>query len=84
MENLISVVIGLLSAGIVQVLKLIKLPSKYAPTVCLVVAVILVAGAKALGMDLDVNTVADALLKALGIAGVTVLAYDQVRKVVEK
>lgn len=83
MENVISIVIGLLSAGIVQLLKLIKLPSKWAPTVCLIVAVILVSVAKALGLELDVQTVAEALMKALGIAGVTVLAYDQLKKLTE-
>uniref|UniRef100_A0A6M3IUI1 Holin n=1 Tax=viral metagenome TaxID=1070528 RepID=A0A6M3IUI1_9ZZZZ len=83
MEGLVNVVIGILSAAIVQLLKKIKLPSKFAPMICLVVAIVLVSVAKALGFQADVNTISQALLTALGISGATVLAYDQVKKLTE-
>lgn len=81
--TLVNAIIGVLTAGIVQLLKKAKLPSKFAPLVCLVVAAILVGLAKMAGVDMDVNTVAQGLLAALGIAGATTLVYDQVKKVTE-
>lgn len=81
--TLVNVIIGILSAAIVQFLKKIKLPSKYAPTICLVVAIILVSAARAIGLEMDVNSVAQALLLALGTAGATTLVYDQVKQLTE-
>jgi hypothetical protein len=77
---MIEVIIGFLAAGITQLLKKIKLPSKITPIVVLIVAVILVAGARAIGFAPDVNTVAEAIMKALGIAGAAALGYDQLKK----
>jgi len=83
MEVIVNVVIGLLTAVIVQVLKKIKLPSKFAPIIVLVVAGIIVSIAKALGLTPDLKTIQDAIMTALGIGGVTALGYDQIKKLGE-
>ena len=57
--------------------------SKFAPIVALVLAVIYVAIAKAMGVEQDVNTIYQAILLALGIAGTSVLGYDAVKKLTE-
>ncbi len=83
MEAIVNVVIGFLTAGIVQLLKKIKLPAKYAPVIVLVVAGLIVSIARGLGFTPDLKTVQDALIAALGIGGMTTLAYDQVKKLTE-
>jgi len=69
---------------VIQLLKKIKLPTKIAPIVAIILAIIVVAGAKIAGIDLDVKSVMDVILKILGIAGGSVLAYDTVKKLTEK
>ena len=69
---------------LIQLLKKIKLPTKIAPIAAVVLAIIVVAGAKIAGIDLDVKSVMDVVLKILGIAGGSVLAYDTVKKLTEK
>jgi hypothetical protein len=82
--TLVNVIIGVLTTGIVQLLKKLKnFPAKFAPLVCLVVAAILVGLASVIGVDMDVNTVAQGILTAWGVAGATVLTYDQVKKLTE-
>lgn len=83
MEVLVNLIIGSLTAIIVQVLKKIKLPSKFAPTIVLVVAGVIVAIANALGFTPDINSIKEAILTAIGIGGGTALAYDQVKKLGE-
>ncbi len=68
---------------IVTFLKKLKLSSKFAPIAVFLIAVIIVAGGKVLGYDLDVQTIQEALLKALCIAGVSTLGYDTVKKLTE-
>jgi len=80
---MIDIIIGLLTAGIVQLLKKIKLSNKFAPIAVLIVAVILVSAAKALGFEMDVKTITEAITKAAGVGGATVLAYDQIKKLTE-
>ena len=69
---------------VIQLLKKIKLPTKIAPIVAIVLAVIVVAGAKIAGIDLDVKSTMDIILKILGIAGGSVLVYDTAKKLIEK
>jgi len=69
---------------VIQLLKKIKLPTKIAPIVAVILATIIVAGAKIAGIDLDVKSTTDVILKILGIAGGSVLAYDTVKKLTEK
>lgn len=74
-------VLSAITAGvipfIVQFLKKIKLPIKLAPYAAIVIAIIVVAGAKAFtGADLDLVAVIGIVAQALGIAGVSVLGYD--------
>lgn len=68
---------------IVMGLKKIKLPSKWAPVAVFGVALILVAVGKVIGIDLDINTIADAIVKGLVTAGISVLGYDTVKKLTE-
>jgi len=60
-------------------LRAIKLPTKWCPVVAFAVAVGLVAIGKAIGVDLDVNTIQQAIITALATAGVSVLGYDTVK-----
>jgi hypothetical protein len=68
---------------IVTGLRAAKLPAKWAPVTAFGVAIILTAIGQALGLTLDVNTIAQTILQSLGIAGVAVLGYDQVKKLTE-
>ncbi len=68
---------------IVAGLKKLKLPSKFAPIAVFAIAIIIVAGGKFLGYELSTQTIQEALLKALGIAGVSALGYDQLKKLTE-
>ncbi len=68
---------------IVTVLKKLKLSSKFAPIAVFFLAIIIVAGGKVLGYELDVNTIQEALIKALAIAGVSTLGYDTIKKLTE-
>ena len=61
---------------IVQLLKKIKLPTRIAPIVAVVIAVGVVAGGQALGVDLELNGVLDIILKGLGLGAISVLGYD--------
>ncbi len=69
---------------IIQLLKKVKLPSKVAPWVALIIAIFAVAISKMVGINADVNTVWQAILQALGIAGVSVLGYDIYKKTTTK
>jgi hypothetical protein len=68
---------------IVMGLRKIKLPVKFAPLAALVIAAVLVGVGQLFGLAMDVNTIADAIIKALATAGVAVLSYDTVRKLAE-
>jgi hypothetical protein len=64
---------------IVQLLKAMKLPSKWAPLAAFGVAGLLVGLGKVFGVEMNVNDMATAILTALATAGVGVLGYDTVR-----
>lgn len=83
MDVLVNVIIGSLTAIIVQALKKIKLPSKFAPIIVLVVSGIIVSIANALGFTPDINSIKEALYAAFGIGGGTALIYDQIKKLGE-
>ena len=68
---------------IVSLLKKMKLPSKWCPLAAFAVAGVLVGLGKVFGIDLDVNSIAQAIIVALATAGVGVLGYDQVKKLTE-
>ena len=65
---------------VVGLLKKFNLPSKWAPVAAFVVAIVLVAVGKIFGLDLDVNTIAQAIITALATAGISVLGYDTLKK----
>ena len=65
---------------LINLLKKIKLPTKIAPIAAFILALIIVAGGKVLGFDLNIDTIIDAIIKALAISGVSVLGYDTVKK----
>ena len=67
---------------VVQFLKKIKLPSRIAPIAAIVLAIIAVAGAKLLGQDLDINNIYEAILRVLGISGMSILGYDVLKKTI--
>ena len=69
------VVIPLIVIG----LRKIKMPVKWAPVAAFGIAVGLVAIGKAIGIELDVNTIADAIIRGLATAGIAVLGYDTVK-----
>ena len=61
---------------IVEWLKKIKLPARIAPIVAVVLAVLIVAGGKALGVEMDLPTTLDVILKGLGLGAISILGYD--------
>jgi len=69
---------------IVHVLKLMKLPTRWCPLAAFGVAGLLVGLGKVFGVEMDVNSVAQAILTALVTAGVGVLGYDTVKTMVTK
>lgn len=68
---------------IVALLKKINLPSKWCPVAAFIVAGALVGVGKVFGVDLEVNSIATAIITALATAGVGVLGYDTVKKLTE-
>jgi hypothetical protein len=68
---------------VVMGLKKLNLPSKWAPIAAFVVALILVSAGKLFGLELDVNTIQQTIIAALATAGVSVLGYDTVKKLME-
>ena len=69
---------------VVQLLKKVKLPSKWAPVAAFGVALVLVGAGHLLGLNLDINTIAQAIIAGLATAGVAVLGYDTVTKLTSK
>ena len=61
---------------IVNLLKKINVPTRIAPIVAVVLAIGIVAGGKALGVDLDLNSVLDIILKGLGLGAISIFGYD--------
>ena len=64
---------------IVQLLKAMHLPSRWCPLAAFGTAGILVGLGKVFGVEMDVTTIAQAILTALVTAGVGVLGYDTVK-----
>lgn len=82
-ETIYTIISVLVIPAVIGFLKKIKLPSKYAPVAAFGVATALVGVGKVIGFDLDVNTLADAIIKGLITAGISVIGYDQVKKLTE-
>lgn len=68
---------------IVMGIKKLGLSSKWAPVAAFIAALILVSVGNLLGLGLDVNSIAQAIIAALATAGVSVLGYDTVKKLTE-
>jgi len=83
MENIGMWLATIIIPFIVQLLKKMKLPSKFAPIVALVLAIVYVAIARVAGIDADLNTIVAQITQALTIAGIGVLGYDTVKKITE-
>ena len=82
--NLYTIISTVAIPFIVMLLKKIKLPSKFAPVAAFIIASILVGIGQLLGLNLDINTIAQAILTSLATAGVAVLGYDTVKKLTAK
>lgn len=67
---------------VVQLLKKIKLPSRVAPIAAVILAILAVAGAKLFGIDLNIQSTLEAILKVLGISGMSILGYDVLKKTI--
>lgn len=68
---------------IVGLAKRFKLPSKWAPVTAFGVAIILVSIGKVFGMELDINNIGQLIISALATAGISVIGYDQIKKLTE-
>ena len=82
--DLYTIVSTVLIPIIVMLLRKIKLPTKFAPIAAFIIAGALVGIGKGFGLNMDVATIADAIIKALATAGVAVLGYDTVKKLTAK
>lgn len=78
-----SIITTLVIPFIITGLRKLKLSSKWAPIAAFAIALTFVGIGTALGITLDVNTIADAIIKGLASAGIAVLGYDQVKKLTE-
>lgn len=74
-----TIVLTVVIPFIVGFLRKMNLPTKWAPLAAYGVALALVALGNVFGLDMGVATIADALLKGLGMAGVAVLGYDALK-----
>ena len=74
-----TIVMTLVIPFIVGFLKKMSLPTKWSPVVAFGVALALVSLGKVFGLDMDVATLADTIIKSLAMAGVAVLGYDAVK-----
>lgn len=82
--TLYTIISTILIPAIVWLLRKAKLPAKWCPLAAFVVAGALVGLGKVFGADVgDVNTLAQAILTALTTAGVAVLGYDTVSKLIK-
>ena len=77
-----TIVLTVVIPFIIGFLRKMGLPTKWAPITAYGVALILVGIATAFGIDMSVATIADAILKGLGMAGVAVLGYDAIAKAI--
>ena len=78
--DIYTIISTLVIPVIVMLFKKVKLPSKYAPLAAFGAAILLVGVGMVFKLTLDINTIADAILKGLATAGVAVLGYDTVKK----
>lgn len=66
---------------IVWALRKLSLPIKWAPIAAFAVAILLVSLGKVFGVEMDVATIADVIIKGLAMSGVAVLGYDTFRAI---
>lgn len=76
-----TIVMTVIIPFIVWGLKKLSLPTKWAPIAAFGVAIAVVSLGKVFGVDMDVTTVADTIIKSLAMAGVAVLGYDTYKSV---
>jgi len=81
MEIVLNIIATVAIPFVVQALKKwLKLSSKFAPIMALVLAGIYVIIAKIAGVETDIKTVYESILLAIGIGGASVLGYDVTKK----
>jgi len=83
MPSIQTIIMTVAIPFVVMFLRKMNLPSKWCPIAAFGVAIALVALAKVFGVDMDINTIAQAIIQSLGMAGVAVLGYDTVKKAIE-
>ena len=79
-----TVVITVVIPFIVGFLRKMNMPVKWAPIAAFGVAIALVSLGKAFGVEMDVATLADTIIKSLAMAGVAVLGYDALKPTLPK
>ena len=84
MALILKAVAAVVIPFIITLLKKVKLPSKWAPVVAVLLATTYVLIARGAGLDADLNTVYAAIASVLGISGASVLGYDLVKKLTGK
>ena len=82
--NVETIVLTVVIPFIVGFLRKMSLPTKWAPVAAFAVAIALVSLGKVFGLDMQVVTLADTLIKGLGMAGVAVLGYDAIKPALPK
>lgn len=79
-----TIVMTIVIPAIVMFLRKMSLPTKWAPVAAFGVAIALVSLGKIFGLDMDVQTLAETIIKSLAMAGVAVLGYDTVKSATTK
>lgn len=70
---------------VIELLKKVKLPSKLAPVIAIVLGVVYVVASKFITIPgVEINSIYEGIVTALGISGVSVLGYDIFHKLTEK
>ena len=80
MPGIETIVMTVIIPFVVMFLRKMSLPSKWCPIAAFGVALALVGLGKVFGVEMDINTIAQAIITSLGMAGVAVLGYDTVKK----
>ena len=67
---------------VIQAIKKLKINSRLLPIFAIILAFIYVTIAKLTGLDTNLQEVSDLIVKALGISGASVLAYDTLNRTI--